>query len=106
MEKVRYRDIVPYEAPTALAALRGPDCGTIDLPITVHWGPMRTLDLSDTGQRRMAYRALVRDGTPPVQEAFLNRTLLLQEWPNLILPRRCQALWEQRFPELTAGRPS
>jgi len=49
----------------------------------------------------MAYRAIVREGTPADQEALLNRTLLLREWPNLILPARCQALWEERFPELT-----
>jgi hypothetical protein len=103
MDRVLYRDIVPYEAPMSLTKLRGPAHGMLELPITVQWGPTRIFDLSDTGQRRMAYRALVRDGTPEVQEALLNRTLLLQEWPHLILPRRCQTLWEQRFPELTTA---
>ena len=101
MDRVLYRDIVPYEAPMSLTKLRGPTHGVLELPITVQWGPIRLFDLSDTGQRRMAYRALVRDGTPEVQEALLNRTVLLEEWPQLILPRRCQTLWEQRFPELT-----
>lgn len=101
MDKVLYQETVPYEAPSAPSALSGPVAGTIELPITVQWGPCRTFDLSDTGLRRMAYRAIVREGTPADQEALLNRTLLLQEWPNLILPTRCQALWEDRFPELT-----
>jgi hypothetical protein len=103
MDRVLYRDVVPYETPTSLTSLRGPASGMLELPITVQWGPTRTFDLSDTGQRRMAYRALVREGTPAFQEALLNRTLLFQEWPNLILPRRCQILWEQRFPELAAA---
>ena len=101
MDKVQYQNTVPYEVPSSLSALHGPARGTLQLPVTVHWGPSRSFDLSDTGQRRMAYRALVREGTPADQEALLNRTLLLQEWPNLILPTRCQALWEEHFPELT-----
>lgn len=100
--KVLYRDIVPYETPSSLSALRGPATGMLELPITVHWGPPRAFDLADTGQWRMAYRALVREGTPEVQEALLNETLLRAEWPELILPERCQALWEQRFPDLAA----
>jgi len=87
----------------SLTRLRGPADGMLELPITVQWGPPRIFDLSDTGQRRMAYRAVVRDGTPEVQETLLNRTLLLQEWRQPILPRRCQTLWEQRFPELTTA---
>jgi len=66
----------------SLTRLRGPADGMLELPITVQWGPLRIFDLSDTGQRRMAYRAVVRDGTPEVQETLLNRTLLLQEWPT------------------------
>jgi len=104
MARVLYRDTVPYETPTSLSALRGPDTGTLDLPIAVYWGPSQSFDLSETGQRRMAYRALVREGTPAIQEALLNRSLLLGEWPNLILPSRCQALWEERFPELRQPR--
>lgn len=100
--KVLYRDIIPYETPSSLSALHGPASGVLELPITVHWGPSRIFNLSDTGQRRMAYRALVREGTPEVQEALLNETLLRAEWSELILPERCQALWEERFPELAA----
>lgn len=105
MARVLYRDTVPYETPSSLSALRGPDSGTLDLPIDVYWGPSHSFDLTETGERRMAYRALVREGTPAIQEALLNRALLLAEWAHLILPGRCQALWEERFPELAqAGR--
>ncbi|MDN5860260.1 MAG: hypothetical protein L0H84_16750 [Pseudonocardia sp.] len=100
--KVLYRDLVPYETPSSLSALRGPATGVLELPITVHWGPSRAFDLADTGQLRLAYRALVREGTPEVQEELLNEALLRAEWAELILPERCQALWEERFPELAA----
>lgn len=100
--KMLYRDIVPYETPSSLSALRGPASGLVELPITVHWGPTRVVDLADTGQRRMAYRALVREGTPEIQEELLNEGLLRTEWAGLILPERCRALWEDRFPGLSA----
>lgn len=102
--RVLYRDIVPYETPSSLSALRGPASGVVELPITVHWGPSRTFDLSDTGARRMAYRAPVREGTAQDQEQLLNERLLRAEWANLVLPARCQALWEERFPDLADVR--
>ncbi len=99
-QKVLYRDIVPYHAPSSLEALRGPASGLLELPVTVYWGPGPVFDLDEVGQRRMAYRAIVRDGTPEVQEALLNADLLRAVWPELVLPERCRQLWEDRFPVL------
>lgn len=101
-ERVLYRDIVPYDVPSSLAALHGPGSGLLELPITVHWGPRRVFDLDRPGLRRAAYRAIVREGTGDDQEALLNRDLLKQVWDELILPERCRQLWEQTFPELAA----
>ena len=101
-DRVQFRDVIPYEVPSSLLALRGPAHGMLDVPITVHWGPSRVFDLDEAGQRRMVYQALVREGTRPVQEALLNETLLRQEWAGLILPERCRTLWEKSFPELAA----
>lgn len=100
--RVLFRDVIPYEVPSSLSALRGPEDGMLEVPITVHWGPSRVFDLDEAGQRRMVYQALVREGTSQVQEALLNETLLRQEWDGLILPERCRTLWEERFPELAA----
>lgn len=99
-EKVLYKDIVPYEVPTSLKALRGPISGLLELPITVHWGPRREFDLDRPGLRRAAYRAIVREGTREEQERLLNADLLWRVWPELILPDRCRALWEETIPEL------
>lgn len=100
--RVLIRDVIPYEAPAALSSLRGPSRGVLTVPLTVHWGPSRTFDLDEPGQRRMVYQALVREGTSEVQEALLNAGLLAVEWSGLMLPARCRLLWEERFPELAA----
>jgi len=101
--RVLYRDIVPYDTPTSLGALHGPESGMLEVPVTVHWGPRRVFDLDQPALRRAAYRAIVREGTPDVQEALLNESLLRQLWPELVLPDRCRQLWEDRFPTLAAS---
>ena len=97
---ILYRDVVPYEAPSSLSALRGPASGLLELPVTLHWGPRRLFDLDDIGLRRAAYRAVVREGTPERQAQLLNESLLRAEWSELILPTRCREVWESRFPDL------
>ncbi|WP_157575132.1 transcriptional regulator [Jiangella muralis] len=101
-----YKDIVPYETPSSLPALRGPGSGVLELPITVHWGPQRVVDLGQPAQLRAAYRAIVREGTAEDQEVLLNESLLRGVWPDLVLPDRCRELWEQRFPDLAAALPA
>ncbi len=101
-QRVLYRDVIPYETPSSLAALRGPATGVLTLPLTVHWGPERTVDLSTPHGVTKAYRTLVREGTSEQQEAALNASVLRRVWPDLVLPARCRALWESRFPELAA----
>lgn len=103
-DRVLYKDIVPYDVPSSLDALRGPAAGLLELPITVHWGPRRVFDLDRPGLRHAAYRAIVREGTPADQEALLNAELLKRAWAELILPERCCTLWETKFPELAAQR--
>lgn len=100
--RVLYKDIVPYDTPTSLDALRGPAIGILDVPVTVHWGPRRTFDLDDPRDIHAAYRAIVREGTTAVQEELLNADVLLRLWPDLILPERCRRTWEERFPDLAA----
>lgn len=100
--RVLYKDIVPYDTPTALTALRGPATGILEVPLTVHWGPRRRFDLDDPRDVHAAYRAIVREGTTAVQEQLLNVDVLRRLWPELMLPPRCRSIWEDRFPELAA----
>lgn len=99
-ERVLYQDIVPYEVPSSLDVLHGPATGVLELPITVHWGAKHTYDLTNSDEVVFAYQQIVREGTTADQEALLNADLLRQVWSELILPARCQAAWETRFPEL------
>jgi hypothetical protein len=46
-ERVFYRDIKPYDAPSRLDDLRGPATGRLTLPINVYWGPWSEINLSD-----------------------------------------------------------
>lgn len=100
MNKVLHRDTIPYDTPSSLLALRGPESGLIELPVTVHWGPQHTYDLADPGDLESSYQALVRDGATAEQEQFLNERLLRAVWSDLVLPTRCRLTWESRFPDL------
>lgn len=97
---VLYQDVIPYETPSSLDALRGPVGGVVILPRTVYWGPDPTADLDTRSGLHKAYRNLIREGTREVQEALLNKVLLRQVWPDLALPQRCRAQWESLFPDL------
>ena len=101
-ERVLFKDVVPYDTPSSLSALRGPASGVIELPLAIYWGPRRLYDLSDCHDLRSAYQALVREGTPDIQEAMLNEKLLRGVWAALMLPERCRRIWEARFPDLRA----
>lgn len=99
-ERILFKDVVPYDTPSSLAALRGPAHGALELPLAVDWGPQRRYDLSQRHDVEAAYQALVREGTPQIQEALLNETVLRRVWPALMLPERCRDTWERRFPDL------
>ena len=99
---VLYADVVPYEVPSSLAALRGPSTGSLSLPLHVWWGPSPTFDLGSRSDVLTAYRAIVREGRTVDQQALLDRALLVDVWIDLRLPVRCRSVWERAFPELRA----
>ena len=99
-DRVLIQDVVPYETPSSLVELEGPDSGVVLLPQSVHWGPEPHADLSTRDGVQKAYGSLIREGTAAQQEQLLNRDLLLGSWATLRLPARCRALWKARFPEL------
>lgn len=102
--RVRFRDIKPYDAPASLAELRGPYDGPIDLPHAVRWQADHLgVNVSVLGWRRMAYQALLAEGTADEQRLLMNRERLIELWPTLNMDVRVRALWEGRFPELRAA---
>lgn len=102
--RVLYEDVKPHEAPSSLADLWGPATGTMDLPLTVYWGPSRVFDLAHPGDVRSAYQAVIIEGRVVDQVRLLNAAILVQAWPRLMFPPRVRALWEGRFPELATAR--
>lgn len=101
--RVFYRDIKPYDAPASLDELHGPRTGQLVLPHHVHWGPRRGIDLGQEGDVLSAYQATISEGMVSDQVNILNRALLIEIWPDLVLSRRVRDLWESRFPELAAA---
>lgn len=100
--RVLYQDIKPYDVPASLGALQGPSSGVVTLPLDVYWGPDPDADLDTVSGVTKAYQAILREGASDLQEALLNRDVLLRTWGELLLPVRVRSLWESRFPELTA----
>jgi hypothetical protein len=99
--RVRFRDVKPYDAPASLDELRGPRDGPIDLPHSVRWQADRLgVDVSNLGWRRMAYQALLAEGTADEQRRLMNRDRLVEAWPILNMDSRVRVLWEGRFPQL------
>ena len=99
--RLRFRDVKPYDVPEALEDLCGPYDGRIDLPHSVRWQVDRLgVDVSNLGWRRMAYQALLAEGTADEQCRLMNRDRLIETWPILNMDPRVRGLWESRFPQL------
>lgn len=100
--RVRVQDVKPYDAPASLEDLHGPRDGELVLPHHIHWGPRRDVNLSCVGDVLTAYQATISEGMVADQMTILNRSLLLELWPELILTAQVRSLWQSRFPELAA----
>lgn len=98
--RVFYRDIKPYLIPERWEDLHGPVGGMLELPHDVLWLADRAVDLDQHGDRRLAYKAALEQGTAQQQGEILNPDLLIELWAELALPDRVRILWEKRFPQL------
>jgi hypothetical protein len=97
-----YGDHRPYPDPPArLADLTGPTAGTIELPVTIDWGPKRSYDMASDADRRVAYELVLQEAASTEQVShYVNGPALAQVWRRLWLPKRVRAVWEERLPEL------
>ena len=80
--------------------LKGPSCGVLEMPHTLLWNTMHSIDLDIPGGIPMAYQAILSEGAPSEQESLLNKKVLTECWHDLILPARVRVLWETKFPSL------
>jgi len=94
----------PFQVVTDLKELRGTATGTAPVPDeladTVLAGEV---DVDDPDRCTLLYQRVLLRGSCTLQTDVLNRSRLLQLWPELTndLPAAVVGVWQQRFPELT-----
>ncbi|AZK96199.1 MULTISPECIES: hypothetical protein [Streptomyces] len=88
--------------PERLDDLTGPTHGTVDLPLHVVWSGRRSYGLEQPRSRMGLYRTVLAEGQRQDLIDFLNRDLLVQQWPVLrtLISRPIRDVWENAFPEL------
>jgi hypothetical protein len=92
------------QLPARLEDLAGPAHGHVELPLHVVWSGLRSFDLDRPRLRMSLYRTVLAEGLRQDVVTYLNRDLLLEQWPVLrtLVSRPVRDVWEARFPELTA----
>lgn len=91
---------------TELVSLRGPDHGTVELPLRLFWSSGdRSFDLDTLSTRCWLYQTVLREAARPADlTEYLNHGVLVSVWPDLRLPAGVRRAWEEMHPVLrTSG---
>ena len=88
--------------PGSLDDLAGPATGTVQLPLHVAWSGLTSFDLARARPCMTLYRIVLAEGQRDDILRYLNRDLLLGQWPVLrkLVSRHICRVWEAAFPEL------
>lgn len=99
----RYRGRLP----ATLDDLTGPGHGTVQLPLHVAWSGQTVFNLDLPKACMHMYRIILAEGQRGDVAAYLNRDLLLGQWPVLrnLVSRTVRQVWESAFPELREEKP-
>jgi transcriptional regulator with XRE-family HTH domain len=84
-----------YEVPDRLPQLL-PDqaLATVQLPLRLNWSDKeRAYRMADRTDRARVYEAVLREGTADDVLIYVDGTLLVDLWPELVLPRDLRAAW-------------
>jgi hypothetical protein len=94
--------------PQSLDDLTGPQHGTVQLPLHVAWSGLTAFDLDRPRLRMSMYGVVLAEGQRDDLTAYLNRDLLISQWPVLrtLISRTIRYVWESEFPELARRRPA
>ena len=100
----RYRGRLP----ATLDDLTGPRHGMVQLPLHVAWSGQTAFNLDLPKACMHMYRIVLAEGQRGDVAAYLNRDLLLKQWPILrnLISRTVRTVWEAAFPELAERRPA
>jgi hypothetical protein len=100
----------PVLVASDLRMLHGPATGIVTLPLDLHWSGDENAaryDLDDHRQRPSLYATVLREAREPSDlQTWLNGDLLVQLWPQLVLPKAVRAAWEQQHHVLFDARAS
>jgi len=67
----------------------------VHLPLRLNWSqPGREFDLSDRRQRARVYEIVLREGTAEDICSYIDGALLVDLWPDLILPAQVRSEWQ------------
>ena len=102
--EARYRGRLP----ATLDELTGPGSGTVQLPLHVAWSGQTAFNLDLPKACMHMYRIVLAEGQRGDVAAYLNRDLLLGQWPVLrnLVSRTVRGVWESAFPELSERLPA
>ena len=94
--------------PAALGDLSGPAHGTVQLPLHDAWSGQTVFDLDRPKPRMHMYRIVLAEGQLGDVTTYLNRDLLVTQWPVLrtLISKTVRGVWESAFPELREGQPT
>ncbi|MEV0446049.1 hypothetical protein AB0I84_36840 [Streptomyces spectabilis] len=92
--------------PARLEDLTGPVHGTVDLPLHVVWSGRRSFQVDRPRARMGLYRTVLAEGQRQDLTRYLNRDLLIRQWPILrtLISRTIRDVWEDAFPELARAK--
>lgn len=66
----------------------------VTLPLGLNWSrPGATFRLSDRRERARCYEIVLREGRPADLLRYVDGTLLVDLWPDVVLPRDVRAAW-------------
>jgi transcriptional regulator with XRE-family HTH domain len=68
---------------------------TVQLPLSVNWSnPGKEFDLSVRRQRARLYEIVIREGMPKDILKFIDGSLLIDLWQEIVLPQVIRTHWE------------
>jgi transcriptional regulator with XRE-family HTH domain len=68
---------------------------TVQLPLSVNWSnPGKEFDLSVRRQRARLYEIVIREGMPKDILKFIDGSLLIDSWQEIVLPQTIRTHWE------------
>nr|WP_296773425.1 helix-turn-helix transcriptional regulator [Rhodococcus sp. (in: high G+C Gram-positive bacteria)] len=94
-----------YRVPTSLPRLAVADAlATVVLPLDLNWSsPGQEFRLSDRVERARLYEIVLREGRPADVLRYVDGVLLVDVWPELVVPRDLRAAWESAVDALSSA---